>query len=459
MPPSIRFCRTADGASIAYAIGGDGPPLLLPSWWVSHVERNWEEPEFRAFMTALAREHTVVRYDRPGVGLSDRRRTRYTLEEDAAAFAALADHLGYERFSLLGISCGGPLAIDYAARNPERVARIVVYGGFAHGQAVGTEELKRAMVGLVRAHWGVGARTLTDVFAPELSTDAAKRFAEQLRASADTETAACLLDLTYRMDVLAAAAAIRAPTLVLHPRYDRAIGLGCGRDLAARIGGATFAVVESRAHLPWHGGAAATAEAILAFLRGHGPRAVPADDGGAELQRSGEIWSLSFRGRRAHVRHARGLSDLAVLLARPGEEVHVLELAGGAGIAPPRLGADAVLDAKARDAYRERIADLDAELDEATAAADVARAERLAAEREAILDALKVATGLGGRARALNDPAERARKAVTARLRDAIARIRAAHPELGRHLEESIATGTFCSYGPPEPVSWRTSTG
>jgi pimeloyl-ACP methyl ester carboxylesterase len=134
VPPSIRFCRTADGASIAYAVDGDGPPLLLPAWWVSHVERNWEEPEFRAFMTALAREHTVVRYDRPGVGLSDRRRTRYTLEEDAAAFAALADHLGYERFSLLGISCGGPLAIDYATRNPERIARIVVYGSSRTGR-------------------------------------------------------------------------------------------------------------------------------------------------------------------------------------------------------------------------------------------------------------------------------------------------------------------------------------
>lgn len=456
MPRSIRFCRAADDATIAYAIDGDGPPLLLPAWWVSHVEQNWDDAEFAAFMTALAREHTVVRYDRPGVGLSDRSRTRYTLEEDVAVFAALADHLGFERFSLLGISSGGPLAIEYAARHPDRVARVVVYGGFAHGQGIGTDELKRAMVGLVRAHWGVGARTLTDVFAPELSTDAAKRFAEQLRASADTETAAALLDLTYRMDVRDAAATIRAPTLVLHPRHDRAIGLDCGRDLAARIAGASFAVVESHAHLPWHGGAGANAETILAFLR-DGPRTVPADDGSAELARSGEIWTLRFGGHRAHLRHARGLGDLAILLARPGEEVHVLELVGEGTI--PRLGADAVLDAKARDAYRDRIADLDTELDEATAADDVARAERLTAEREAILDALKVAVGLGGRARTLNDPAERARKAVTARLRDVIARIGVAHPELGRHLEASIATGTFCCYSPGAPVRWRTSTG
>lgn len=457
MPRSIRFCRTADGSSIAYAVDGDGPPLLLPAWWVSHVERNWEDADFGVFMNALAREHTVVRYDRPGVGMSDRRRARFTLEEDTAAFTALADHLGYERFSLLGISCGGPIAIAYAARHPERVARIVVYGGFAHGETIGTAELKHAMVALVRAHWGVGARTLTDVFAPELSTAAAKRFAEQLRSCADTEVAAALLDLTYRMDVRDAAAAIRSPTLVLHPRHDHAIGVDCGRDLAARIDGASFAIVESHAHLPWHGGAAATAELVLAFLR-DAPRVVAVDDGSAELERSGEIWTLRFGGRQAHVRHARGLSDLAILLARPGEEVHVLELLGEGSIAPAS-GADAVLDAKAREAYRERIADLDAELAEAKAAADVARAERLASEREAILDALKVATGLGGRPRALNDPTERARKAVTARLRDVIARIRVAHPELGRHLDESIATGTFCCYGPQTRVSWRTSSG
>lgn len=453
MPASVRFCRTSGGQSIAYAVDGEGPPLLLAAWWVSHVERNWEDSDFRAFITALAREHTVVRYDRPGVGLSDRHRTQFTLEDDVAAFATLADHLGYERFAILGISCGGPIAVDYAARHPDRVARLIVHGGFADGQSIGTADVRRAMVGLVRAHWGVGARTLTDVFAPDLETEAAKRFAEQLRSCADTETAAHLLDLTYRMDVRGSAAAVRSPTLVVHARHDRAIGLECGRDLATRIDGATLTVVESHAHLPWHADAEAMAAMVLAFLRDE-QRRVSVDE--AAIERAGDVWGLGFAGRRVHVRHARGLDDLAILLARPGEEVHVLELVGGAA---PSTAVDPILDAQARESYRQRIADLDAAIAEATAADDVARAEARASEREALVDALRVATGLGGRPRALNDPAERARKAVAARLRDVIARIGTAHPELGRHLERSIATGTFCSYRPDEPVGWRISNG
>lgn len=449
MAPSIRFCK-APAARIAYAIDGEGPPVLLPAWWVSHVERDWEEPDLRAFMSTLARAHTVVRYDRAGCGLSDRRREQFTFAEELETFEVLAEHLGFPRVALLGLSCGGPIAVTYAARHPERVSRLALYGTFASGPRIAPDAMKQALAGLVRAHWGVGARTLTDVFAPDATAEQARRLTDQMRVSADTETAACLLELTYRMDVTAEAEKVRVPTLVLHPRGDRAIAVDHGRDVASRIPGASFITVEGRNHLPWFGDRDAILTPLLAFLGGGAPSAV--GDGALELRRDGEVWTLRFAGRTCHLKHTRGLADLAVLLERPGEEVHVLELAGGPE-PTARLGADAVLDEKARASYRRRAAELEADLELARRDGDLARLERLGAEREALLDELRVATGLGGRPRALNDAGERARKAITARLREAIARIRDAHPSCGEHLESAVRTGTFCAYQPqPRPA-------
>jgi hypothetical protein len=115
-----------------------------------------------------------------------------------------------------------------------------------------------------------------------------------------------------------------------------------------------------------------------------------------------------------------------------------------------------VLDRRALAAYRARLRELEEGLVEADARDDVQQHERLEAERQALLDELRKATGLGGRTRKMADDAERARKAVSGRIRQAIAAIRAAHPALGEHLEGSVATGTYCSYGPRAPTSWET---
>ena len=180
-----------------------------------------------------------------------------------------------------------------------------------------------------------------------------------------------------------------------------------------------------------------------------------------EFRRDGEVWTLAFAGRRAQLRDAKGLRDLAVLLAAPGREVAATELVagvhGGEATAIAALGADPVLDDRARAAYRARLADLDDELAQADAHHDIGRSARLAAERDALIDELARATGLGGRRRRLGDAAERARTTVTARIRDAIGRIERAHPELGRHLRASIVTGTRCAYRPAETVRWSVS--
>jgi len=179
--------------------------------------------------------------------------------------------------------------------------------------------------------------------------------------------------------------------------------------------------------------------------------------GGNVLRRDGDVWTVVFGGRTVRLRDAKGLRDLAVLLAAPGREVAAVDLVAGSVQPVQAFGADPVLDERARAEYRARLADLDDELAQADAHHDIERSARLAAERDALIDELARATGFGGRRRRLGDATERARTTVTARIRDAIGRIERPHPELGRHLRASIVTGTRCAYRPAETVRWSVS--
>jgi len=173
------------------------------------------------------------------------------------------------------------------------------------------------------------------------------------------------------------------------------------------------------------------------------------------FRRDGELWELSFGGETVYMPDLKGLHDLGRLLASPGEEIHALDLGVAADGPAPQGHAGEILDEEARAAYKLRIDELREERDLAQAANDTVRAERAQDELEEIGDALKSAYGLGGRARKAGDHAERARSAVTWRIRSAISRIEAVHPALGRHLKNSVRTGTFCAYTPEQPVHWR----
>ena len=173
------------------------------------------------------------------------------------------------------------------------------------------------------------------------------------------------------------------------------------------------------------------------------------------FRRDGEVWTLRYGGRQVRLRDSKGLRDLHSLLARPGTAMAALDLAGGApGRVPAATDAGEVIDAQARSAYRQRLRELEEEAAEADAAADIGRSARIAAERDALVEALTQAYGLGGRVRRSGSDAERARTAVTARVKDAIRRIGGAHPDLGRHLARSVRTGTFCVYEPDQPTIW-----
>ena len=314
MEQVVRFCSIAAGR-IAYAEVGAGPALVLPAWWVSHLERDWERPDFRAFVEALAARRRVVRYDPLGTGLSDRRREagHGGLDGELDALAAVVGAAELERTALLGISSGACLAAAFAARAPGAVEALVLYGGYARGAEVTAPEVRESLLSVVGAHWGLGSRLLADVFLPEASADELEAFARFQREAAPPETAAAHLGFVYSVDVADELAQIEAPTLVLHRRDDRAIPFELGRALTASIPGARLVTLEGSQHLPWRGDAAAIAAAVGEFLDGDAGagallRARP-QGGGVER---GEAPELSERELEVLRLVAAGLSDAEI---------------------------------------------------------------------------------------------------------------------------------------------------
>ncbi|MFI6553484.1 ATP-binding protein [Streptomyces griseus] len=184
-----------------------------------------------------------------------------------------------------------------------------------------------------------------------------------------------------------------------------------------------------------------------------------ADPGAAEFRRNGPVWQLRWDGVTVHVPDAKGLRDLHSLLGLPGADVPAVQLLAPEGgefvVAAGQLGGDPVLDEEAKRRYKERLARLDAEIDRAAARDDTRQVETYDRERQALLDELRTAAGLGGRTRRLGDQTERARKTVTARIRDTLRKLETLHPALAAHLKASVTTGTTCAYRPEHSPDWR----
>ena len=174
----IRFLRFA-GRRVAYAVTGDGPPLVAPAWWVSHVELDWKDQAFRELWASVGEGYAVVRYDRLGVGLSDRevRDEDLTLDGEVALLRAVLDELAMEKVVLVGGSSGGCAAIAFAARFPARVDRLLLYGAYADGSSIASPEVRDAIVATVRSHWGLGSRVLADILLGEANRVEQERFA------------------------------------------------------------------------------------------------------------------------------------------------------------------------------------------------------------------------------------------------------------------------------------------
>jgi pimeloyl-ACP methyl ester carboxylesterase len=266
MEQQIGFCTSPDGARIAYATVGEGPALVMPTTWLSQLQLIWQDPKARRFFEGLALYHTLVRYDQRGSGLSDRNRTDFTLEAELKDLETVIDHLKLKRLALLGISVGGPIAVAYAARHPRRVSHLILYGTFARGAAITTEEVKTALISLVLAHWGFGSKTLADIFMPGADAVTNEMFARYQRECATPEMAAQLLELVYKADVVHLLPSLRVPTLVLHRQLELVIPFRLGRELASLISNARFVPLEGNDHLPWLGDSNSVLRAIADFL-------------------------------------------------------------------------------------------------------------------------------------------------------------------------------------------------
>jgi pimeloyl-ACP methyl ester carboxylesterase/DNA-binding CsgD family transcriptional regulator len=283
-------------------VTGDGPPLVTPAWWVSHVELDQEDQAFRGFWETLGAGYTVVRYDRPGVGMSDRdlREADLALDSEVGLLRAVLDELDLDQVVLAGGSLGGCTAVAFAARFPERVSRMLLYGSYADGSSIAPPEVREAIVATVRAHWGLGSRVLADLLLGESGGAAQEKLARHQRSAASPETAARLLELLYRNDVRAAAGQVRTPTMVVHRRSDRAIPYRLGRELAAAIPGATLIPLDGSAHFPWAGDAPSVVRALRSALKPD----VPAQVGGEPA-----AVLLSGREREVLALVAAGLND------------------------------------------------------------------------------------------------------------------------------------------------------
>ena len=264
----IRFFSSA-GRRVAYGLSGSGPLLVAPAWWVSHLELDWQNSRLRRFWEATAEGFRLVRYDRPGVGLSDRDAPpqESTLEREVELLGAMLDELDCERATLFGGSSGGATAIAFAARFPHRVERLLLYGTFADGASIAPPEVREAILTAVRSHWGLGSRLLADVFLGDEGSAEREQFAQAQRESSDAETAAVLLEQIYSTDIRAQLGRVRAPTVIVHRRADRAIPYELGRQLAAGIEQAVLLPLEGNSHFPWFGDEAAVARALRSALR------------------------------------------------------------------------------------------------------------------------------------------------------------------------------------------------
>jgi pimeloyl-ACP methyl ester carboxylesterase/DNA-binding CsgD family transcriptional regulator len=255
-----------DGKQVAYAVTGSGPFLLVVPGWLSHLELGWAIPAERMFYESLGQGRTLVRYDRPGCGLSDPYEGPRTMELELATIAAVTETIGMTHFDVFGFSLGAAVAAKWAADRPDTVSRLALYGGWPNGADIGDEDSQQHVLGLIATHWGLGSDLLANLFAPEADAGTRLAFVGYQRAASSAEAAAALLQLAYELDVRPALPQIQAPTLVLHRREDQAAPVTLGKQLAEGIPEAEFVQLEGRSHLPAIGDSGAVVAEVRRFL-------------------------------------------------------------------------------------------------------------------------------------------------------------------------------------------------
>ena len=251
-----------DGTAVRFAVAGRGPIAIYVPGWVSHLELGWALPPEREFYEGLAAGRRLVRYDRPGCGLSGTSDRADVVGLELEVLQLVATAVGAEHFDLIGASFGAPLAVRWAARHPESVTRLVLYGGWVEGDVVAATGVREHVLGLVDQHWGFASDVLTEIFAPDADAGFRAVFSRYQRESASAAFARRLLAACYDIDVADDLGRITAPTTVIHRRDDRAVPIAEGERLAAGIDGARLTVLDGRTHIPFVGDAHAVLNAM-----------------------------------------------------------------------------------------------------------------------------------------------------------------------------------------------------
>jgi class 3 adenylate cyclase/pimeloyl-ACP methyl ester carboxylesterase len=255
----IRYCNASDGVRLAYATVGSGPPLMKSAHWLGHLEYDWEIPIFRHFLLKLAQDHTLVRYDARGNGLSYGDVNAISLDAWVTDMEAVANAAGLGRFPLFGFSQGCAVSIAFAARHPDRVSHLILYGSFALGSnkrpnlTAADQERFAAIKTLMKLGWGSDDPTFRQIFTsllmPTATREQANYFNELQRLSGSPDGAVRYLETAAEFDVRELLPKINAPTLVMHLRDDRRIPIELGREVAAKIPGARFVALPGSNHI------------------------------------------------------------------------------------------------------------------------------------------------------------------------------------------------------------------
>ena len=307
----VRYVKASDGTRLAWAESGAGPIVVKAANWLTHLEYEWESPVWKHWLQFFSAHSRFVRYDERGCGMSEWQDGPLSLDQWAADLQSIIDAAQPEGpVTLLGISQGAATCIHYAVRNPERVSRLILYGGYARGAlrrgTPGTESAHRAMIELARVAWGRDNPTFRQVFTSRLipggSREQLEWFNDLCLKTTTGEIVASLLDARGVVDIVESLGEVRAPTLVLHSRDDEAISIAEGRLLASGIPGAQFIELDSRNHILLEHESAwpRFREAVLSFLQQE------------EAAPDSVFVALSARERQVLLLMADGLSNLDI---------------------------------------------------------------------------------------------------------------------------------------------------
>jgi len=256
MRQQVRFCTSFDGTRIAYGISGEGPSLVRAPHWFSHLEHDWTNPAFQPWVEDLSKRYAYLRFDQRGCGLSDRDVPGISPEAHVRDLEAVVDAAGLERFAIFGASQGAAFAIAYAARHPDRVSHLILWGGFARGWAKrdsATAAEHETQTRLIELGWDSAEPSFRQVFAtqfiPDASLETIRAFNDMMPLTSSAKNAARIFLTNGEIDVTDEARRVRCPTLVVHGTGDLRIPFEEGRRVAGLIPGAQFVSLETRNHL------------------------------------------------------------------------------------------------------------------------------------------------------------------------------------------------------------------